>query len=78
LQFLQGLGAILQMRHHQHPQSRAADMLGTDPQALLGIATGGNQLLQCIYGETMTHGSALVVRWVRKPARVLEAGDVPK
>jgi len=78
LQFLQGLCAILQMRHYQHPQSRPADMLGTDPQTLLGIATGDNQLLQCIYGETMTHGGGLVVRWVRNPVRVLEAGDVPK
>jgi hypothetical protein len=43
------------------------DMLGTDPQTLLGIATGSNQLIQRIYGETMTHGGSLVVRWVRKP-----------
>jgi hypothetical protein len=54
-------------------------MLGTDPQTLLGIATGRNQLLQCIYGETMTHGGGLLVRGVRKPVMsVLEAGDVPK
>jgi hypothetical protein len=42
-------------------------MLGTDPQTLLGIATSGNQLIQCIYGETMTHGSGLVVRGCVNP-----------
>jgi hypothetical protein len=78
LQFLQGLSAIMQMRQHHHPQSRPADMLRADPQSLLGIATSSNQLIQCVYGETMTHGSGLVVRWVRTRKAVIEAGDVPK
>src|ERR1700753_2062374 len=68
------------MRQHQLPESRGADTLSTDPQTLLGVATGDNQLLQCIDGETVAHGSAFVVRFRPRTARdhCCEAGDVPK
>src|ERR1700748_177466 len=53
------------MRQDEDAQSRVTDELCANSQSLFGVTTRGDQLVESVDGETVTHGNAFLVRPTR-------------